>query len=69
MSIATYKGMVKNGRIKLLIDVKLPENAEVYVVVSNEKPKFDLATMAAEMPKDYQPGEEDFGKPVGKEIW
>lgn len=69
MSIATYKGTVKNGQIKLLIDVKLPEKTEVYVVVPDEKPKFDLAKMAAEMPKDYQPGEEDFGKPVGKEIW
>ncbi len=68
MSIATYKGIVKNGQIKLLIDVKLREKTEVYIIVPDEKPKFDLAKMAAEMPKDYQPGEEDFGKPVGKEI-
>ncbi len=58
MSIATYKGMVKDGQIKLLIDVKLPEKAEVFVVVPDEKPKFDLAKMAAQMPKDYQPSEE-----------
>lgn len=69
MSIATYKGTIKNGQIKLLVDVQLPEKAEVYVIVPDEKPKFNLAQMAADMPKNYQPNEESFGEPVGKEIW
>lgn len=69
MRIATYKGTVRNGQIKLSIDVKLPEKTEVYVIVPDEKPKFDLARMAAEMPKNYRTSEEDFGKPVGKEVW
>ena len=69
MSVSTYKGRVENGQIKLEINVKLPEKAEVYVIVPEEKPKFDLAKMAAEMPEDYVPGEEDFGQPVGKEVW
>lgn len=73
MSIATYEGTVKNGQIKLSIEVKLPENATVYVVIpeadSLTKPKFDLEKMAAAMPADYKPHEEDFGTPVGKEVW
>lgn len=71
MSIETYQGVVENGQIKLSISVKLPEKVKVYVIIPNEKenPKFDLAKMAAEMPKDYQPNEKGFGKPVGKEIW
>ncbi len=69
MSISTYKGTVENGVIKLEISIKLPEKTEVYVVVPEEKPKFDLAKLAAEMPEDYTPHEEDFGKPVGKEVW
>lgn len=71
MSVETYQGVVKNGQIKLTIDVKLPENSEVFVIVPNKekKPKFDLAEMVEKMPDDYQPGEEDFGKPVGKEVW
>ena len=71
MSVETYQGVIENGQIKLSISVKLPEKAKVYVIIPDEKdkPKFDLAKMAAEMPKDYQPGEEDFGKPVGKEVW
>lgn len=69
MSIETYQGKVENGQIKLAMSVKLPENKTVYVIVPDEKPKFDLAEMAAQMPKDYKPSEEDFGKPVGKEVW
>lgn len=72
MSIETYQGVVKNGQIRLSIEVKLPENSEVVVIVpkkEKEKQKFDLAEMAKQMPKDYQLNEEDFGKPVGKEVW
>ncbi len=69
MNITTYKGTVEKGKIKLQIDVKLPENTEVYVIVPNEKPKFDLEEMTSRMPKNYKAQEEDFGKPVGKEIW
>ena len=69
MSIETYEGKVENGQIKFFESVKLPENKKVYVIVPDDKPKFDLAEMAARMPKDYQPSEEDFGKPVGKEVW
>lgn len=69
MSISTYRGTVENGQIKLHIDVKLPEKTEVYIVVPDKKTKFDLAKMAAEMPGDYKPGEEGFGKPTGKEVW
>ncbi len=72
MSIETYQGVIKDGQIKLSIEVKLPENSEVFVIVpktEKEKPKFDLAEMAKQMPKDYHPNEEGFGRPVGKEVW
>lgn len=69
MSVSTYKGTIENGRIKLEINVKLPEKTEVYVIVPEEKSKCDLAKMSAEMPEDYKPHEENFGKPVGKEVW
>lgn len=69
MGVETYQGKVENGQIKLTVSVNLPENKTVYVIVPDEKPKFDLAEMAARMPKDYKPQEENFGKPVGKEVW
>jgi hypothetical protein len=33
MEVTTYEGRVENGQIKLNADVRLPENAIVYVVV------------------------------------
>ncbi|MGC2234677.1 MAG: hypothetical protein WA584_00770 [Pyrinomonadaceae bacterium] len=69
MSIETYQGKVEDGQIKLTVSVTLPENKTVYVIVPDEKPKFDLAEMAAKMPEDYKTQEEDFGNPVGKEVW
>jgi hypothetical protein len=40
MSVTTFEGIVKNGQIRLPANVRLPENAKVYVVVPNvETPK------------------------------
>lgn len=35
MSIATYEGVVKKGRIRFQDGVQLPENAKVYVIVAS----------------------------------
>lgn len=67
--VATYKGKIEKGKIKLAVSVKLPENAEVFVIVPENGPKFDLAELAKRMPKNYIAREEDFGKPEGKEFW
>jgi hypothetical protein len=74
MSVTTFQGTVENGQVRFAADVRLPENAKVYVVVPDFQPdgggqRFDLADMAARMPADYTPREEDFGQPVGKEEW
>ena len=74
MSVATFQGMVENGQVRLANDVRLPERTTVYVVVPDaqaemSRPKFDLADMIARMPANYQTVEEDFGLPVGKEVW
>jgi len=37
MSIATYEGIVKKGKIHLKAGVKLPENATVYVIIVDLK--------------------------------
>ena len=74
MSVTTYQGIVENGQVKLTGDIRLPENAKVYVVVPDVESgasgkKFDLAEMISRMPPDYQASEESFGDPVGKEEW
>lgn len=33
------------------------------------KNKEDLKQLMAQMPKNYRPGEVDWGPPLGKEIW
>jgi hypothetical protein len=37
MNIATYEGIVENGQIKLKSNIRLPENAIVYVVVPDRQ--------------------------------
>jgi len=74
MSVTTYQGTVENGQVRLAGDIRLPENARVYVVVPDAESnvsgkKFDLAEMVSRMPSDYQVSEESFGEPVGKEEW
>ncbi len=54
MSVSTYKGTNENGQINLEGNIKLFEKTEVYLIVSEAKPKFDLARMEAEMPKGNQ---------------
>ncbi len=74
MSVTTYQGTVENGLVRLAGNVRLPENAKVYVIVPDVESntsgkKFDLAEMISRMPPDYQVSEESFGEPVGKEEW
>ncbi len=37
MTIATYEGVVEKGKIRLKSAVRLPENAKVYVVVTDSE--------------------------------
>jgi hypothetical protein len=74
MPVTTFQGTVDNGQARLAADVRLPENAKVFVVVPDFEPnagskRVDLAEMISRMPSDYQVSEEDFGEPVGKEEW
>lgn len=74
MQVKTFEGVIENGQVQFCTDVSLPDNTRVYVVVPGNPPtgnskKFDLADLVSRMPADYEPSEENFGKPVGKEEW
>jgi hypothetical protein len=74
VAITTFSATVEGGQVKLAANVKLPENATVYVIVPDFEEmangnKFDLAELVSRMPADYQATEEGFGEPVGKEEW
>ena len=72
MSVTTFSATVEDGRVKLAPNVRLPENATVYVVVPDfdqqaNGEKFDLAELVSRMPADYQAAEDSYGEPIGKE--
>ncbi len=46
----------------------IPQDGQI-LVKRTRKGKFDLAEMVSRMPLDYKPGEDDLGKPVGREEW
>lgn len=31
--------------------------------------KYNLKDLVEQIPENYRPGEEDWGKPIGKEVW
>ncbi len=37
--------------------------------VRQSRKKYDLRQLIAKMPKGYQPDNEEWGKPMGREIW
>lgn len=74
MQVTTFEATIENGQVRFEGEVSLPEKTKVYVVVpefeqSANGKKFDLAEMVSRMPADYEPSEENFGSPVGKEEW
>jgi hypothetical protein len=72
MEVTTFQATIENGQVRFETEVHLPEKTKVYVIVpefESAHKKFDLAEMISRMPVDYQPTEEDFGEPIGKEEW
>jgi hypothetical protein len=74
MTVTTFSRTVEDGQVKLAANIRLPERAKVFVVVPDfddqvNGKKFDLAELVSRMPANYQPTEEGFDEPVGKEEW
>ena len=63
------KHVLDNARIAIGDDVEIIVGEEQITLKKVVRPKFDLATMVAQMPSHYQVSEESFGKPVGREDW
>lgn len=65
--------------LKLLEEVKISVGDEVDVIVQEGKivvspsqrirGRYRLEDLLAQMPDDYEPAEEDWGPPVGREEW
>ncbi len=63
------KHVLENARIAIGDDVEIIVGEEQITIKKVVKPKYNLAKMVAQMPRDYQTKEESFGKPVGREEW
>jgi antitoxin MazE len=63
---------------EIILKAQLSQGEEVSVTMQKEqiiiKPlalgkKYSLEELVAKMPSDYKPHEENWGPPVGKEVW
>ena len=66
MKVTTFQGIVENGQIRLADDVRLPENATVYVII----PDLDVPPVSyLGSPRLVHPEQSaDFNKEVVEEV-
>ena len=51
------------------IDVKVQKGSILILPIKQLRGKYSLRELVAQMPKNYKPGQEEWGKPIGGEIW
>ena len=51
------------------VDVKVQKGAILIQPVRQLRGKYSLRELVAQMPKNYSPGQEEWGKHMGEEIW
>lgn len=65
------KKLLENSNIKVVEEVDITVQKGKIIVESSKKihGKYDIRELVSKMPKDYEPKEEDWGPPVGREVW
>ncbi len=65
------KSILKDSHIKIgeEVDLSLRDGKIIIQPVKKIHGRYDIKALVAKMPKDYKPGEEAWGKPVGQEVW
>ena len=63
--------MLNQAQLSLGEEVSITVQSGEIIIKSSQQGKgqYTLAELVAQMPSDYNPLEEDWGQPVGKEIW
>ncbi len=51
------------------VSVRVQEGSIIVTPANRVRGGHDLEELAARVPKDYQPGEFDWGRPTGREVW
>jgi antitoxin MazE len=65
------KHVLEEAQISVGDEVHVSTKDGVIVVspVRRVRRKYDLRELISRIPNDYRPGEIDWGKPAGKEVW
>ncbi len=65
------KNLLNESHIKIgeEVDISLRDGKIIIQPVKKIHGRYDIKALVAKMPKDYKPREEDWGKPVGQEVW
>lgn len=51
------------------VDIRIKDGTMVITPAKIIRRKYSLKDLVARIPKNYHSGEEDWGKPIGKEVW
>jgi len=65
------KGLLSDVEVNVgdAVDVAVRDGALVVTPVRRVRGGHDLREFVRRIPKDYKPGELDWGYPVGREVW
>ncbi len=65
------KSLLVDSHIKVgeEVDISLQDGKIIIEPMKKIHGRFDIKELAAKMPKNYKPKEEDWGDPMGREVW
>ncbi len=65
------KKLLEKTQIKVgeEVDISVKDGKIIVEATNNIRGKYSIAELAQNMPKDYKVSEEDWGLPVGKEVF
>jgi antitoxin MazE len=58
-----------NIRVGEEVDITVVEGKIIVEPTNKIRGKYQIRDLANRMPKDYEPKEEDWGAPMGREVW
>lgn len=64
------KSLLKNSQIQTKEEVNIyAEKGKIVITPIGANKKYNIKDLVSKMPENYKPNEEDWGHPIGKEIW
>ncbi|MCH7681455.1 AbrB/MazE/SpoVT family DNA-binding domain-containing protein [candidate division KSB1 bacterium] len=65
------KNLLENSHINVgeEVDITVQEGKIIVESTNKIRGRYDIRDLVSQMPKDYKPKEENWGAPMGREIW